>query len=320
MGKNLQGGWLGHWRRWLRAGAQARVVCEIAADGVAAVRASRSGQVIEAWSVTPLPENVVRPGPLAENIHETSTLEQVLATLLREVAASQKRVAVILPDLVARVWLLTLESLPQRRQEVLALLRWRLRKEAVFDLEQAVLDYQVYPAEAGKHVLVAAALGSILRQYEERFEALGFEPGWVTLSSLATLGWFEASERASRLLVRRDPGSLSLTIVRQNAVHFFRSVPLAAADGSAAALFEHIYPSLVYFQDHWGEPVTEALLVGLGEEQAALTALLYREAGCLASELKVDAWLGDLPLVTTQTERERRLAAALGYLRAGAQP
>lgn len=320
MGKNRQGGWLGSWRRWLRAGAQPYLVCEIAADGVAAVRASRSGQAIEVWSAASLPENIVRPGPLAENIHDTSTLEQVLASVLSDVAASRKRVAVILPDLVARVWLFTLESLPQRPREVVALLRWRLRKEAMFDLEQAVLDYQVYPAEAGKHVLVAAAMRNVLRQYEERFEALGFEPSWVTLSTLATLGWFESTEPASRLLIRRDPGSLGLAIVRNNAVHFFRNVPVTPADGSATALFEHIYPSLVYFQDHWGEPVTQALLVGIGGEQAALAALLYREAGCLASELKVDSWLGNLPSAPPPTDRDRCLAAPLGYLRAEAQP
>ncbi len=320
MSKNRQGGWLSYWRRWVRAGAQAELVCEIAADGVVAVRAARTRQAIEACSAASLPENTVRPGPLAENIHDTRTLEQVLATVLSEVAARQKRVAVILPDLVGRVWLLALESLPPKPPEVLALLRWRLRKEAAFDLEQAVVDYQVYPAEVGKRVLVVAALRSVLRQYEERFEALGFAPGWVTLSSLATLGWFEPAEPASCLLVRRDRGSLGLAIVRNNAVHFFRSVPVTPGDGSAAALFEHIYPSLVYFQDHWGEPVTQALLVGIGEEQAELAALLHREAGCLARELKVDAWLSNLRSGLPESERARRLAAPLGYLRAGAQP
>lgn len=313
------GGRIDHWRQWLESTRPPRVACEVAADGVAAVRRARASLNIEAWSAKSLPEGVVRPGPLADNVLNPGALEGVLRELLGQVAIGEKRVAVILPDAVARLWLLPVEKLPEKRAEAAAMLRWRLAREVAFDLEQTLLAYQVFPrAEAGAEVLVAAAQRAFLRQYEERFEALGFEPAWVTLATLATLGWLEPEPPACRMLARRDPSSLGLAIVRGNDLRFVRSLPAILADGSAEALFDQIYPSLVYYQDHWGEPVTQALLVGMGEARAELARLLHREAGCLAVELTLESWVGQPPPGTRLPDRS--LAAALGFLRAGVQP
>lgn len=313
-------GTVARWGQWLAGSKPPRVACEIAADGVSAARRARGSQRIEAWATKPLPDGVVRPGPLAENVLDAGALGQALEGVLSEVAGGEKRVAAILPDQAARVWLLPLDDLPARPAEAEALLRWRLAREVTFDLEQALLSYQVFPrGETGKGVLVSAIQRAFVRQYEERFEALGLEPVWVTLATLATLGWSDP-EPPSQLLVRRDPGSLGLAIVQGRELRFLRSVPASFADGSAEALFEQIYPSLVYFQDQWGEAVTRALLVGVGEARAELARMLRQEAGCTASELELEAWLGEIHPTARLSERAHSLAAPLGFLRAGAQP
>ncbi|MFQ5817366.1 MAG: type IV pilus biogenesis protein PilM [Terriglobia bacterium] len=317
MGTKRAGAVLTRWRQWLAGTEAPRLACEVAADGVAAARRARAGQRIESWVTKPLPEGVVRPGPLADNVLDPAGLAEALQGALGEVAGGEKRVAVILPDPVARIWLLPVESLPARPAEAAALLRWRLAKEAAFDLEQAVVAYQVFSrGESGRAVLVAAAHRAYLRQYEERFEALGFEPVWVTLATVSTLGWVETEPTAGQLLVRCDPNSLGLAIVWGSELRLMRSVPATPREGSADALFEEIYPSLVYFHDEWGEPVREALLVGVGEAHAELARLLEREAGCRARELRLDSWLGE---GAPTEDVARRLAASLGFLRAGGQ-
>lgn len=321
-GNNGLAGWLARGRQWLEGSEPPCVACEVAADSVAAARGAPDK--LEAWAVRPLPEAVVRPGPLADNVLNADLLGQALQEVLEEVAAGEKRLAVILPDPVARFWLLTLESLPERPAEVLALLRWRLAKEVAFNLEQAVLSYQVFPRPAsgqgkepaGSSVLVAAAQRSLLRQYEERFEALGFEPVWVTLATLATLGLLEADGAHLRLLVRRDPSALGLAIACGNELRFLRSVPATLSDSSAEALFVHIFASLTYFQDQWRESVSEALLLGAGSARVELARMLGEEAGCVATELRLDPWLGQ-PRAEHVVDRDRSLAGPLGFLRAG---
>lgn len=321
MEKSRAGGVFTCWREWLAGSEQPRLACEVAADGVAAARRARTSLKIEAWATKPLPEGVVRPGPLAEDVLDSGALAEALQEVLREVGGGEKRVGVILPDSVARVWLLRVESLPARPAEATALLRWRLAKEVAFDFEQAFVAYQVFSrGESDRAVLVAAAQRACLRQYEERFETLGFEPTWVTLATLSTLGWLETEPTVSQLLVRHDPSSLGLAIVQGSELRLLRSVPTTMADGSAETLFEQIYPSLVYFQDEWGEPVREAVLVGVGEARGELARLLEREAGCRARELRLDSWAGELRPAVRSGDGAQRLAAALGFLRAGVQP
>lgn len=308
------------WREWLTGAKPPRVACEIAVDGVAAVRWARAGQRVEAWAAKPLPEGTLRPGPFAENVLDAAVLSQALRAILATVAGGEKRVAVILPDTVARVWLLRAANLPVKSREAAAELRARLGREAAFDLTQALLTHQVFPGGDGATVLVAAAQHALVRQYEELFEGLGYDPSWVTLATLATLGWLEPSGSASELLVRRDPTSLGLAIVRGSELRFMRSIPVTPTDGSAQALFEQIYPSLVYAQDQWGEPVPQAVLVGVGEAQRELAGLLDREAGCAARELALDSWLGEARAAGWPADRTRFLAAPLGFLRTAVSP
>lgn len=318
MAANDRFGWLARWRQWLTGSEWPSVACEVAVDAVTAVRGARGGHRIEAWATRPLANGAVRPGPLIENVAEGETLTRSLREVLEEAAGREKGVALILPDAVARSWLLSIENLPEKPPEALALLRWRLAKEVAFDLEQAVVAYQIFSGRpSGKAVLVVAVLRSILRQYELCLEAAGYQPGWVTLATLATLGWMKPDSATNELLVRRDSESLGLAIVRGNDLRFVRCIPATLADGSADALFEQIYPSLVYFQDTWGEPVRNALLVGVGDATAALARLLAQEAGCQAAPLELGSLLPDA--AGGSPVQARNLVAPLGFMRAGSE-
>ncbi len=311
-------GWLARWREWLTGSEWPGVACEVAVDAVTAVRGARGGERIEAWATRLLASGVVRPGPLTENIADGDILRRSLQEVLQEAAGREKRVALILPDAAARSWLLALDNLPEKPSDALALLRWRLAKEVAFDVEQAALSYEVFSAgDAGKTVLVVAVLRSILRQYELCLEAAGYQPDWVTLATLATLGWIQGDSATNQLLVRRDPESLGLAVVRGKGLRFVRSIPATLADGSADALFAQIYPSLVYFQDTWGEPVKQAYLIGVGDATAELVRLLAQEAGCQAAPLELGALLAAAAGSPAQV---RNLAAPLGFLRAGSEP
>lgn len=304
-------------RGWLNAPAEVALVCEVAADYVAALR-HRRGRV-EAWATRPLPEGAVRPAPLTDNIADRAAVTVALEQVVGAVADGERRSTLLLPDLVARAAVLEFDRLPERPEEAEALLRWRLSKDLPFDVTQAALSFEVRPGHAtGQEALVVVCLRNLLRQYEECVEGLGLQPGWVTLSTLAAVGALEGSGTAPRLMVKRDHSSLGLAVVHGGAVRLFRCVPApASALLDEEALFDKVYPALVYFQDQWGEPVREAVLAGDGLARSELGLRLQRELGCAVSQLDPAAF--DLPPAPASgAPPDQRLAPGLGWVRGGA--
>ena len=289
------GQWTRRWRDWLTEPPEFPLVCEIAADYVAAVR-HRKGRV-EAWATRELPPGAVRPGPLSENILDRKAVQEALEEAAGAVRGNARQCALVVPDLLSRVVLLDLERLPPRAAEAEALLRWRLDKDLPFDVSEAQLSYQTQPGRnGGDEVVAAVCLRDLLRQYEEILEGLRLTPGCVTLSLMATLGWFGARVTTPQLLVKRVPSSLAVAIVQGGAIRLFRSMPLPNGSGakqSAAQIFEKVFPALVYYEDHWGEPVREARLCGFGAEAEGFATQLREEANCTAAEFDLEGM--DLP-------------------------
>lgn len=302
-------------RRWLGASVEVPLVCEIAADYVAALRHRQGG--VEAWAVRALPAGAVCPAPLAENITDGTVVQQALEHVLGSVAGERQRCALLVPDLLARVVVVEFDQLPDSAEEAEALLRWRLSKDLPFDVSQAVLSYQTQSARtAGQEALVAVCLRTLLRQYEECVESLGLQPGWVTLSTLAASGWLRSSDTAPRLLLKRDHTSLGMAVVHGAAVRLFRSVPTPAGSGSLndEALFEKVYPGVIYFQDQWGQPVSEVVVAGGGGPLPALAQRLEREVGCAVTELNPTA--SELPpSPASEAAPDHRLTPVLGWVR-----
>lgn len=301
------------WRHWFHEPGEVRLVCEIAADYVAAVRHHRGR--IESWAAGPLPEGAVQPAPLAENIANPGALQEALEHVLGMVADGLRRCVLIVPDLVARVALLEFDHLPERVEEAERLLRWRLKKDLPFDVRQAVLSYQTQAGHAStREALVVVCLRGLLRQYEECLERLGVQPGWVTLSTLAVLGCLDSSG-APGLLVKRDHGSLGLAIVHGQAVRLFRSLPTAGGSRplSENLLLEKVWPAAVYFQDQWNQPVSEVVWAGAGRAQPELMQQLEREAGCRVTEFSPAAF--GLPVSPISgAAPDHRLAASVGWV------
>jgi type IV pilus assembly protein PilM len=297
---------------WFQTSREVRLVCEIASDYVAAAYFRQ--RTVEAWAVRPLPAGAVRPAPMADNIPDSAVVQQALQQVVGAVGAGERSCVLLVPDLLGRSALLDFDQWPARPEEAEGLLRWRLKKDLPFDVNQAALAYQLQPGRSTPHeVLVVAALRSLVRQYEACAEALGLHPGCVTPSTLAALGCLDGSGGA-RLVVKRDPASLSVAILHANNVRLFRCSPLGAgAELESDALFERVYPAVVFFQDQWEQPLHEVVLVGLEISRDALARRFEQEAGCTARNLAPsefsmpsDAGSGQPP--------DHRIAPSLGWV------
>jgi type IV pilus assembly protein PilM len=261
-----------------------QVACEISADAVVAARANQHGQ-LEAYTAKELPHGVVSPGLTEANVVRGDWLRDVIKSALDEVAGRARDVVTILPDAAIRVVLLDFETLPEKREEAEAVVRFRLKKSLPFDVDKARLSYQVQAGSSSKElkVIAAVALASVLDEYEAAFRDSGYAPGVVLPSMLAALGAVDAS--LPTLVVKVDPLTTSIAIMERQQLLLFRTLENARGlNITGEQLAEDVYPSVVFFQDTYKLDVERVYVAGLPHSEVALQSL-HAQTGVEVQEL-----------------------------------
>lgn len=292
--------------RWFNEPARPECGCVISADGVAAARWRSKRSMLEVFAARALPADALRPSPLVDNVLNAEALRAAVADVLSAVGAGRHPVALIVPDLAVRLFVLHFDSLPERAPEALRLLRWRLKKSLPFDVEEALLSYQAQRSPAGGlEVVLAVAQRRIVRRYEELVEAAGASPGLVLPSTLGLLPLaVEDGQDGGTLVAHLSGGALSTAIVKDGLLYFYRSVesPFHGLVLGAQAFFDELYPSLVYFQDTWGSAVRRVLLAGVEDGAGDVGRLVEHEAKCSVASLGWERWLP--PRVSSAERRD----------------
>lgn len=297
---------------WLDALPHPAIGVEIAERYVAAIRWPQH-------AVEQLPAGAVSPSPVEMNLSDAAAVGTAVRRVLEQMQSRGPDVALLIPDQVVRVFLLHFETLPRRSDEVIPLLRWRLKKSVPFDVEDTVVSYVVQPgppeAAAGVEVLTAVARQRVVRQYEEAVESAGFRPGVVLSSTLATLSYFE--DPRPTLLARLSGRTLTTVIVHGPSLCVYRCTEMPAAAGELApqALLEEIYPAVAYYQDTWKGNVETVCLGGLGERFEEFRQAVETELGVRATRLAASAALGEPVSGVARAALDRYLDALVGWMR-----
>jgi type IV pilus assembly protein PilM len=250
------------------------VACEISADAVVAARVSHEGKELEVYTARDLPEGAVAPDLTEANVLRGEALREAVKATLDEVAGRNRDVIAVVPDAAVRVVLLDFESLPEKREEAEAVVRFRLKKSLPFDVEKTRVSYQVQTGIAGKELKVIAAVGlaSIIDEYEAAFRDNGYDPGVVRPSMLAALGAVNAD--IPTLVVKVDPFTTSIAILEKEQLLLFRTLENARGLSiTGEQLAEDVYPSVVFFQDTYKLDVGRVFVAGLPNSEAALQGL-----------------------------------------------
>ncbi|HET7750652.1 MAG TPA: hypothetical protein VFK81_14790 [Terriglobales bacterium] len=261
-----------------------QVACEISADAVVAARANHHGQ-LEAYTAKELPHGVVSPGLTEANVVRADWLRDTIKSALDEVAGGARDIVTILPDAAVRVVLLDFETLPEKREEAEAVVRFRLKKSLPFDVDKARLSYQVQAGSSSKElkVIAAVALASVLDEYEATFRDIGYAPGVVLPSMLAALGAVDAARPT--LVVKVDPLTTSIAIMERQQLLLFRTLENARGlNITGEQLAEDVYPSVVFFQDTYKLDVERVYVAGLPHSEVALESL-HAQTGVEVQEL-----------------------------------
>lgn len=216
----------------------------VAPQGGGLVVAAHASEVLDpAWAV---------PSLNAPNVLDERALAAVLDRVLGVVGAGPRKIALVLPDSVAKVSLVRFEKVPARAQDLEQLLRWQVRKAAPFRIEDAQLSWQpgLSLPDGGREYLVVLARRDIVRSYERACELAGAHAGLIDLASFNLINTVLASGAIDGdwLLVNLAPDYSTLAVVRGGEVVFFRN----RSTGEEGELADLVHQTAMYHEDRLG--------------------------------------------------------------------
>lgn len=242
------------------------VAVEIAAGRVtAALVESRGGKpVVAIHTLEPISPSALGPSLTAANAHERAVVMTALNRVLERVGRP-RRVALVVPDAIAKVSLVKLETVPARAADLEQLMRFHVRKAAPFPIDEAQVSFvRGLPAADGQEFIVSLARRSVIEEYEGLCAEAGAHAGIVDLATLNVINAVLAGADAPQddwLLIQVASDSASIAILRGPHVIFFRNRS-ADADGTLADL---VHQTGIYYEDRLkGVALTRAILCGPG--------------------------------------------------------
>ena len=228
------------------------VAIEIDHAHVGAARLEWRGHqaVIAAHAHEALPPGMVVPSLSALNLPDVPAVATVVARVLAQLGQKTSRVALVVPDTVAKVSLLRLEKVPAKAADLQEIVRWQVRKTSPFPIEQAVLSISpgVAAADGSHEMLVSLARADVIQQYEQACRMAGADAGLVDISSFSVInGILAAPGRPTGdwLLVHITDTYLTLAVMRDQALLFFRH----RGEEAEGTLSDLIHQTAMYYED-----------------------------------------------------------------------
>lgn len=236
---------------------------EVAPEGALAAALPGKGAP-PVYAFTPLPLGALIPGISETNLHAPDAVVAAIRTALDHVEPRTRAVTLVVPDVAVRVFVLDFDSLPSHANEVVPVLRFRLRKMVPFDVEHAGVSYQILSQDKTEcRVLVAAIPGSVLAEYEAAVHSAGYEPGAVLPSSVAALSAQEAQEPI--LAACLSGASLTTSIASGQDLLLYRTLDLPADPGQRLSEVQRdIAVAAAYFEDRLATRPQRLHYTGIG--------------------------------------------------------
>ena len=260
-----------------------RLACEITLDGVIAARASEKAPRLEVFTSRRLNQGVIAPGLNGPNVLDADALRAALSGALGAVTGKSRDVIVVLPDVAIRMMLLDFEALPAKAAEIEPVIRFRLKKSLPFDVDQAVLSYEVIRSNGIVRAVAAVSPREVIEEYEKAFRDAGYEPGVILPSSLAALGLVDGGRPT--LVLKVDPMNITITVVERQELRLVRTLENPhGGNVSAAELSEAVLPSIVFFEDTFAAQIEQIYVGGIAPLQE-LGPMLHQHTGAQVREL-----------------------------------
>lgn len=226
---------------------------------LAAIRSEKGKLGIVHLDVEKLPPGALEITPFKPNIHSMETVAGALKNLWTRNPYKVGKISLLMQDRSALVFHLAMEHAARNAGECLELIRFKLKKNVTFRVEDAQISYFT-PAGAidhsSSHLWVLVVNHALLHQYEQFVQsALDVEVGLVDLTTLGLMNLAHSTIRARNLTdrdilyVNLNHDYLSIAIAQKSALTSFRTRPMDAASSPIEAALDEIHPTVLYYQD-----------------------------------------------------------------------
>jgi Tfp pilus assembly PilM family ATPase len=239
-----------------------------------AVAAGAPLPVAARHATVPLPPGALVPALATTNVVDRAAVSEAVRQAL-EAVGRPRRIAVVLPDVVARLAVVRLDSVPGRVEERDQLLRWHVRKAAPFEVDAAQVS--IAPGrrldDGAQEFVVALALREVVREYEEVCAAASAQAGVVDVATSALIhlaGRQPGRQAGDWMLVHLGADYSTLAIVRDRVPIFFRSRG-PDAEGSLA---DTVHQAAMYYEDRLaGQALQTVVVVDPANDADTLVAI-----------------------------------------------
>jgi type IV pilus assembly protein PilM len=238
--------------RWLTPAAP-QVAIEVAADRITVVEVAGAVGAVTAYAGEGLPDGAVVPMMAGVNVAQPDVVRGAIKRALERAGLSAtRRVALVVPDSVARVSLLSFDKAPSRAQDLDQLVLWQLRKATPFPIEEAMVSHFPAATEAGRlSIATILVRRDVLAEYEALANGLGIHAGIVDLASFNVMNAIMSAtpgDGRDQLVVHVAGRATTLAILRGTALMFYRHRQ-SADDEPLGAL---VHQTAMYHEDRLG--------------------------------------------------------------------
>ena len=227
-----------------------------------------------------------RDGPFTD----MENVRQTFHALLDANGIKRRKIDLLLPDCSARISLLELNSLPDKREELFQLVYLKGQKSPPYRFEDTRIGVQVLSGkgDTGKRrVLAVFTSRAFIEGLERVLGDLGMEPGRIGLATLNLYNLFEGelNREEDTVFVAVFKDFFSVFLFSHGSPVFFRSKPLNVSE---RGLFFELKASLLYY---------------LNQDAAfRLQRVLFWKTGEISN---VAAWLEELSAVKPSMLKSR---------------
>lgn len=194
---------------------------------ISGVQISQNDRGIKNHFICPLEEAVIQPSFHKENIKNREILKERISKELEKFHLSDKKIAVLLPEMSQKVHVFSFEELPPSKAEKEKIILFRIRKQQPLLPEDIRMSFDEFSLNSTKRVIAGIARSAVVQDYEDFFNSLGLKVRVVGIPSLCLCNLLDRNKNL--MLVNINDDSFSLVAAMQGEIILYRQKPFALA-------------------------------------------------------------------------------------------
>jgi type IV pilus assembly protein PilM len=292
---------------------------EISNDGarIALVEGKRAMPGLTAFGAASFPAETVKFSLRENNVLKPAAFVATVREMYLKLLTNIRHVSVSLPDSTGRIILMDVETRFKSRDEGAEIIRWKLKKNFPYDINEAHLDYQVLQErETGEiSLLVSLIARQVVHQYEDLLAETGLEANRIDFTTFNLYQLFsqrlELAENSC--LITCHSGVLGILIFSGGMLEFCRAKELLGNHIDINRVFRELNSSLLIYQEKFpNHSPTEAFCIYSADDAEPFCNLVAEATGMEPVLLDVERAIAQDRGPSVDKKTLRTLTAALG--------